>query len=91
MGISSDKIFHVLRGVNPVMFHPDKKNNGAWESLTPNYKGFRLLYVGRVSTEKNLPWLVDMYTQLIKKIKELNITIVGEGPYLEELKNLFHN
>jgi len=87
LGISPHKIHHLPRGVDSIMFHPHKKNNGAWERLTPNYKGFRLIYVGRISTEKNLPWVVDLYTRLTKIIPQISFTIVGEGPYLEQLKN----
>ncbi len=86
MGIPKDKIHQLPRGVDQVMFHPDKKNNGAWEKLLPEGKGFRLIYMGRISREKNLPWLCEFYRALKTRFHELRLTVVGEGPYLEEMK-----
>lgn len=46
------------------------------------------LYVGRVSKEKNLAELIEIFKDFSKKNKDYKLVIVGDGPYLEELKNL---
>jgi len=47
-----------------------------------------LLYVGRVVEEKNLGFLLDVLEELNKKLKNIALLIVGNGPYLEPLKEL---
>jgi glycosyltransferase involved in cell wall biosynthesis len=47
-----------------------------------------LLYVGRVSKEKDLNLLIDVMPDLRKKAGALTLAIVGEGPYRAELEKL---
>lgn len=47
-----------------------------------------LLYVGRVSTEKNIKFLISILPSIIKKEKNVLLLIVGNGPELENLKKL---
>lgn len=46
-----------------------------------------LLYLGRVSKEKNLDELLDYFSSLIKKDGNIVLVIAGEGPYLSKLEN----
>ena len=46
----------------------------------------RLLYVGRVSVEKNLPLLVDAFRQLCRQRNDTALIVAGDGPYLAEMK-----
>ena len=46
----------------------------------------RLLYVGRVSVEKNLPLLVDAFRQLCRQRNDTALIVAGDGPYLQEMK-----
>ncbi|PLY01453.1 MAG: glycosyl transferase family 1 [Desulfuromonas sp.] len=52
----------------------------------PDGKRPRLLYVGRVSKDKNLDFLQSVYRGLLEKYPEAALTLVGDGPYLDELK-----
>lgn len=45
-----------------------------------------LLYVGRIAKEKNLNFLVDMYTELRKTQNDVAMLIVGGGPELNQLQ-----
>ncbi|MFO7813914.1 MAG: glycosyltransferase [Pelovirga sp.] len=47
----------------------------------------RLLYVGRVSKDKNLDFLIDVYRRIRRQHAGTSLTIVGIGPYLETLRN----
>ena len=83
-GINPDKIQIYPRGIDIRRFDPCKRNGffARWncaENIT------KLLYVGRVSKEKNLHLLVQAYRQLLERKPSLMLTIVGEGPYLEEM------
>ncbi|MBF0429763.1 MAG: glycosyltransferase [Fibrobacteria bacterium] len=86
MGVSQENIHILPRGVALSMFNPEKKTNGAWERSTSNYSGIRIIYLGRISQEKNLDMLIENYPLLGKKDYDVNLTIIGEGPYLEEMK-----
>ncbi len=45
-----------------------------------------LLFTGRVSQDKNLKFLVEVYRDCLKEEPTLNLIIAGMGPYYEELK-----
>jgi glycosyltransferase involved in cell wall biosynthesis len=47
-----------------------------------------LLYVGRVSKEKDLQLLTEIAAPLAKKVGPYTLAIVGEGPYRAELQKL---
>lgn len=46
------------------------------------------LYVGRISKEKNLAELIEIFKIFSKKNKNHKLVIIGYGPYLKDLKNL---
>ena len=50
--------------------------------------GPRLLYAGRVSREKDLHLLAEAFRRLWAEQPDITLTIVGDGPYLEDLRQL---
>ena len=46
-----------------------------------------LLYVGRIVKEKNIEFLIDMYEHLQETDKDNILVIVGDGPYLDYIKD----
>jgi glycosyltransferase involved in cell wall biosynthesis len=89
MGVPDHRIYKLPRGVDFAAFHPDKARNGAWRDLGLPPKGLKLLYVGRVSREKNLDALADAFPALAQRVPGISLTIVGAGPYLDGLKEQF--
>lgn len=85
-GISPYKIRLFPRGIDVARFHPSKRN----EDLSLKYKladGVRLLYVGRISKEKNLHLLERTFKQLVRSVTaDVRLVIVGDGPYLKEMQ-----
>ncbi|ACN13304.1 putative glycosyl transferase, group 1 family protein [Desulforapulum autotrophicum HRM2] len=51
-------------------------------------RGFTLLWAGRVSRDKNLYFLVDIYRQVAAARSDVNLVICGDGPDLGEVKQL---
>jgi hypothetical protein len=45
-----------------------------------------LLYVGRLSREKNLPCLAEAFRQLSARRPDVGLVVVGEGPYRAEFE-----
>jgi glycosyltransferase involved in cell wall biosynthesis len=90
-GIKAEKIRIMPRGINTEIFHPSKRCN----ILTSNFKvtedALKFLYVGRVSREKNLPILVNAFKSLCKTGEKVHLTVVGDGPYADEMKILLKN
>ncbi len=53
----------------------------------PGLKGNPLLlYVGRVTREKNMDFLMDCFKTVREQVPDLHFLITGGGPYLSELK-----
>jgi glycosyltransferase involved in cell wall biosynthesis len=68
------------RGINPELFSPDRR--------TRRGGPFRIGYVGRLSTEKNVRFLVDLEKELLQQgLTTFEFYIVGQGsdgPWLQE-------
>lgn len=69
------------RGLRTEHFKPEKSTSRLHSGQQP-----RLLYVGRVSKDKNLAFLLKCYRRLLEKHPNVSLSIVGDGPYLPELK-----
>jgi glycosyltransferase involved in cell wall biosynthesis/predicted metal-dependent phosphoesterase TrpH len=84
-GISSAKLRQFKRGIDPSLFCPGTQTNflGKTFGITD---GVTLVHSGRVSKEKNLDFLAEVYENLIKKYPDVNLVFAGDGPYFEEYK-----
>ena len=85
-GVPEDRIQRVPRGVDIERFRPDKKRK---DIDLPN-GGPRILYVGRVSKEKNLDVLARAFSLLVKKNGSAppQLIVVGDGPYADEMRGM---
>ena len=84
-GIDRDKVLLYPRGVDTQGFSP-KFKNGYYEKNWNLGANIKLLYVGRVSKEKNMPLLVQAFKRLNRQNPNLHLVVVGDGPYCEEMK-----
>ncbi len=84
-GIRPEKIRLIPRGIDTKRFHPDK-GNGLLSSRYRIKEETTLLYVGRVSKEKNLPVLTTAFASLSTSRPSLHLVVVGDGPYLKEMR-----
>jgi glycosyltransferase involved in cell wall biosynthesis len=85
-GIAPDKLRIFPRGLDTELFNPALRQPNFWTKRGAN--GPVLLYVGRVSKEKDLNLLVDVLPALRKRTGPFTLAIVGEGPYRVELQKL---
>ena len=79
-----EKLRTIQPGVNTDKFSPDHATN-PWPALGVRQTK-RLLYAGRVSVEKNLPFLADVFKRLCLKRNDTALVVAGDGPYLAEMK-----
>ncbi len=85
-GIQSGKVTIVPRGVDSQRFLPALAQDDFWTKRGLADKP-TLVYIGRVSLEKNLPFLAKLFQHLVdEKGIDVQLGIVGEGPYLEKMK-----
>ena len=85
-GIVPDKLRIFPRGLDTELFNPALRDPKYWAKR--GAKGPVLLYVGRVSKEKDLNFLAEIMPALREKATPFTLAIVGEGPYRAELEAL---
>jgi glycosyltransferase involved in cell wall biosynthesis len=85
-GIVPDKLRIFPRGLDTELFNPSMREEKFW--IHRGAKGPVLLYVGRVSKEKDLSLLTEVVPALREKMGAFTLAIVGEGPYRLELEKL---
>ncbi len=54
-------------------------------SLGINKQDFILLFVGRIATEKNIPFLIEAQKKLVKECPNIKLVILGDGPEINKL------
>lgn len=84
-GFSPDKLKILPRGLDTALFTPERRDLKFWQRYRQQNGAVRLLYVGRISKEKDLDILAEAYRQLKKEGLSLQLFFVGDGPYLQEL------
>ncbi len=53
--------------------------------------GINLVFAGRVSRDKNLPFLIDVLREVWQTREDVNLIVLGVGPYLDEMKRELGN
>lgn len=84
-GIAKSKVTTFPRGVDTDLFNPSRRN-GCLGRYRVDPATLKLLYVGRVSKEKNLEVLVKAFRKLSAAADNVSLVIVGDGPYHEEMR-----
>lgn len=87
-GIPADKIKILPRGLDTRLFHPSRRNDQFWRSRGLREGETAMLFVGRISKEKNLDTLVAATRRLAEWKTSVRPVFIGEGPYLAEMKKL---
>ncbi|MBN1103819.1 MAG: glycosyltransferase [Deltaproteobacteria bacterium] len=87
-GLAREKIRFFDRGIDTERFHPSKRNGFFQKRFGMAAEDFKLLYVGRVSREKNLAFLAEGFRRLHQARRDLRLIVVGDGPYLLDLKKV---
>jgi glycosyltransferase involved in cell wall biosynthesis len=85
-GILPERLKIFPRGIDTSLFTPAHRDPSFWEKYGKKPGELGLLYVGRVSKEKN----IDIAVAAIRKLSEeglaVRLLIVGDGPHLRELR-----
>ena len=87
-GIAREKLRILPRGLDTRMFNPTRRDPEFWTSRGLRDGEAAMLFVGRVSKEKNLDVLVSATRKLAESRTPARPIIVGDGPYMGEMKRL---
>jgi glycosyltransferase involved in cell wall biosynthesis len=85
-GVPRDRIRVYPRGVDTERFHPEKRSSYFQERYSFEQGAVVLLYVGRVSREKDLDVLSRAYQELCRSAVRARLVITGDGPYRREME-----
>jgi glycosyltransferase involved in cell wall biosynthesis len=82
-GLDPVKLKILPRGLDTELFHPARRKPEFFEKFGAHNGEVRLLYVGRISKEKDLDLLAAAYRRLRDERLAVQLFIVGHGPYSE--------
>ena len=85
-GIAPGKIAILPRGLDTELFHPSRRDPDRWQAYGNWTDKVILLYVGRISKEKDLDIIAAAYRLLLKEGAPVQMVFVGDGPYVRELR-----
>jgi glycosyltransferase involved in cell wall biosynthesis len=92
MEIREHNIVILKRGVKITSFSPEFRSQNHWQNFFPgsskdtDKRSIRFLFVGRVSQDKALPFLESVWRQLRKTNPNIELLIVGHGPYSKPMQ-----
>jgi glycosyltransferase involved in cell wall biosynthesis len=84
-GFAPEKLQILPRGLDTDLFNPARRDLTFWPGSGANGAEVRLLYVGRISREKDLDVLVAAYNKVREAGHPVKLYVVGHGPYSDAL------
>jgi len=92
IGMKPDEVAIIRRGINTANYSPEFREQKHWEEWFPGERRIRFLFVGRVSREKALPFLTEVWENIQSKHPgKAELLIVGHGPFEQELASITAN
>lgn len=90
-GYAFEKMNVLKRGfeIHPPIFSERDKSDFLEKKEIP--EGYTLMYAGRISKDKRVHFLADIYQAVVKEHPETNLVICGDGPDLSDLQNRIGN
>src|SRR6266478_5915837 len=84
-GFAPEKLKILPRGLDTDLFNPSRRDLTFWPRSGVNGREVRLLYVGRISREKDLDVLAAAYKKIRDTGQPVKLYLVGDGPHSEAL------
>jgi glycosyltransferase involved in cell wall biosynthesis len=85
LGLPRAKLGDIEPGIDTDKFGPHRRDPSALAHLPHADKKHSLLYVGRVSVEKNLPLLAEAFRELVAGRNDVRLVVAGDGPYRAQM------
>ncbi|HEY0792869.1 MAG TPA: glycosyltransferase [Chthoniobacterales bacterium] len=88
-GLSERRLKILPRGLDTHLFTPELRDPLFWRHFGKEPDELGLLYVGRISREKNLEVAMKASQSLRAEGLKVRMLLVGDGPYLKELREQY--
>jgi glycosyltransferase involved in cell wall biosynthesis len=85
IGVDPSRLKLAPRGIDLETFHPMWRDESIWRDFGVDGER-KLLYVGRMSREKNLDILANGFKQMAPRTRGVRLIMVGDGPYRADLE-----
>jgi glycosyltransferase involved in cell wall biosynthesis len=89
-GFDPDRVFIFTRGTDLDFYNPKHRDDEFFKPWGVSDR-VKLIYVGRVSREKNLDTMLDAFMADSVLLDKAALVLVGDGPYLEELRSRYRH
>jgi len=90
LGVGEEKTAALTPCVDTEKFNPARRDDAVWRELNVK-QPHRLLYCGRVSIEKNLDFLAEVFERVCQTRRDVALVIVGNGPHASTLRKRLAN
>jgi glycosyltransferase involved in cell wall biosynthesis len=87
-GFAPEKLKILPRGLDTDLFNPARRDPSFWRASGRNGEEIRLLYVGRISREKDLDVLAAAYEEVRKAGHPVKLFLVGARALIQRLWQL---
>jgi glycosyltransferase involved in cell wall biosynthesis len=86
--IDAKKLQVLKAGIDTKAFDCKTAQKIRWQEYNIASKSFKLLYTGRLSSEKNFDFLLNLFKRIQKEYSDCVLICCGEGSYLKDKKKL---
>lgn len=90
LGLDGSRIVSLMPGFDVEQFNTGFADRSIWKEHGVRAESVKVLYVGRVSVEKNMPRMVDVWKRVHelcgKRGLDAELIVVGDGPYRPEME-----
>ncbi|MCA9302961.1 MAG: glycosyltransferase family 1 protein [Phycisphaerales bacterium] len=91
LGIDRKKLVRLTPGFDNEQFSINDRDPSIWDAHGVPREAVKVLFCGRVSTEKNLPMLANIWPEIEKRAqtisKDARLIIIGDGPYRKQMEH----
>ena len=89
LGFASKNILTIPPGIDTSKFDPKFRDKNYWQQYRIPLDAKILLYVGRISVEKNIHFLTELFSQLQQDpsfdSQKVHLVLVGSGAFVEKI------
>lgn len=95
LGLKREQLVRLRAGYDDTKFDAALRDVKIWNQYHINPNSIKAVFCGRVSTEKNLPMLVQIWPEVRQRVrdagKDIELIIVGDGPYRTTMEKQLEN
>jgi glycosyltransferase involved in cell wall biosynthesis len=85
-GYDRSKMHIFRRGIDAKYFSMRERGKTMLMEKFNIRDGITMVFTGRISKDKNLEFLLEVYKEMLRRHESINLLVVGDGPDLPEMK-----